>query len=255
MMNTVSTPPTARFASANWNSYLRSDTSRIPRRIAVARALFTNSAVSPSYFSARALGRSLSRCRIISTRSSSVNISRLSGFVPTATISSSNSLAPRRITSRCPLVIGSNCPGNTPRLTTFAFAFAIHFPLSDFARVGTMIPPDPTRTQSRSPFIARRERRRAFPARRPPVDSTPVLQRRVHLHGLTYYESPLLSQLGVPHAFTTRIGGVSPTPYDSLNLGNPSGLLPDQQDSSDRIAENYRRLHRAIGCENRDRCF
>jgi YfiH family protein len=82
-----------------------------------------------------------------------------------------------------------------------------------------------------------------------------MLQRVAGDNGCVYYVSPILSRAGVPHAFSTRIGGVSSAPYDSLNLGNPSGLSRDQQDLSDHIAENYRRLHRAIGCESRQRCF
>src|SRR4051794_15269459 len=82
-----------------------------------------------------------------------------------------------------------------------------------------------------------------------------MLQRVAGDSGCVYYVSPILARAGVPHAFSTRLGGGSPAPYDSLNLGNPSGLSPDQQDLSDRIAENYRRLHRAIGCESRQRCF
>jgi hypothetical protein len=57
----------------------------------------------------------------------------------------------------------------------------------------------------------------------------------------------------VPHAFSTRIGGVSAGPFESLNLGNPSDH--SEQDSTDNIAENYRRLTRSIGCEDRTRCF
>jgi YfiH family protein len=79
-----------------------------------------------------------------------------------------------------------------------------------------------------------------------------VLQRQSSSQAVVFYTSPLLD---LPHAFTTRLGGVSPAPYDSLNLGNPSGLPSDQLDSSDHIAENYRRLHRAIACESRQRCF
>ena len=43
-----------------------------------------------------------------------------------------------------------------------------------------------------------------------------------------------------------RIGGVSPSPFDSMNLGNPGGC--EIQDEDERIAENYRRLQSAIGC-------
>jgi len=73
-----------------------------------------------------------------------------------------------------------------------------------------------------------------------------MLIRRVSREGPVYYVSPLLEQVGVPHAFSTRVGGLSPAPFDSLNLGNPSGC--DVQDDYDRIYENYKRLQSAIGC-------
>src|SRR5690606_9609394 len=58
---------------------------------------------------------------------------------------------------------------------------------------------------------------------------------------------------GVPHAFSTRIGGVSQGPFATLNLGNPMGAA--EQGPSDNIRDNYARLHAAIGCENRRRVF
>src|SRR6188472_1185337 len=76
-----------------------------------------------------------------------------------------------------------------------------------------------------------------------------MLQRKVSAEGVVYYGSPLLDGAGVPHAFSTRIGGVSPAPFDSLNLGNPAGCATPDDD--ERIRENYRRLLRAIGCERR----
>lgn len=44
-----------------------------------------------------------------------------------------------------------------------------------------------------------------------------------------------------PHGFTTRDGGVSPAPWDSLNLGDFVGDAPD------RVAENWRRIEAATG--------
>ncbi len=67
------------------------------------------------------------------------------------------------------------------------------------------------------------------------------------------YVSPLLDAAGVPHAFSTRLGGVSSAPFDSLNLGTVGGA--DAQDPLSNIRENYRRLRAAIGCEHRDRCW
>jgi hypothetical protein len=73
-----------------------------------------------------------------------------------------------------------------------------------------------------------------------------MLQRRVSPQGPVYYVSPLLERAGVPHAFSTRVGGLSPAPFDSLNLGNPNGCAV--QDNYERIYENYRLLQSAIGC-------
>jgi YfiH family protein len=76
---------------------------------------------------------------------------------------------------------------------------------------------------------------------------------RVEQNGCVFYLSPLLARAGVPHAFSTRIGGVSSGPFASLNLGNPSDS--EIKDTADNIATNYRRLHEAIGCADRARCF
>jgi len=73
-----------------------------------------------------------------------------------------------------------------------------------------------------------------------------VLFRR-DIDGTVIYQSPLLSDIGVRHAFSTRMGGISPAPFDSLNLGNPNGCAV--QDDRQRIEENYRRLRAAAGDE------
>lgn len=49
------------------------------------------------------------------------------------------------------------------------------------------------------------------------------------------------SVLPVPHAFTTRLGGVSTGALESLNLGENRG------DKSENVLENYRRLGSALG--------
>lgn len=74
-----------------------------------------------------------------------------------------------------------------------------------------------------------------------------MLERTEHDRGIVTYESPLLRAAGVPHAFSTRLGGVSPPPYDTLNLA----ILEKDAgtDGNTSIAENFRRLRRAIGCE------
>jgi YfiH family protein len=76
-----------------------------------------------------------------------------------------------------------------------------------------------------------------------------VLQRQTSTNGVVFYFSPLLAATGVPHGFSTRIGGDSPPPFDSLNLGNPNGC--EIQDDYDRIWANYERLQEAVGCAGR----
>jgi YfiH family protein len=80
-----------------------------------------------------------------------------------------------------------------------------------------------------------------------------MLERRTAREGPVYYVSPLLEARRVPHAFSTRLGGISPPPFDSLNLGNPSGC--DVQDDYPRIYENFAMLQSAIGCADRPRCW
>ena len=73
-----------------------------------------------------------------------------------------------------------------------------------------------------------------------------MLHRTISSTGVVTYISPLLCQLGVPHAFSTRIGGISRKPFDSLNLGNPNGC--EIQDLRDNIRRNYHVLQQAAGC-------
>lgn len=80
-----------------------------------------------------------------------------------------------------------------------------------------------------------------------------MLQRRISGNGVVYYVSPRLESLGVPHAFSTRVGGISPPPFDSLNLGNPNGCAV--QDNYARIYQNYNLLQSAVGCTERKRCW
>jgi YfiH family protein len=79
------------------------------------------------------------------------------------------------------------------------------------------------------------------------------MERRIATNGVVYYASPLLEARGVPHAFSTRLGGKSPPPFDSLNLGNPSGC--DVQDDYARIYQNYHLLQQTIGVGGRTRCW
>src|SRR5690606_40933567 len=74
---------------------------------------------------------------------------------------------------------------------------------------------------------------------------TGMLQRIAAANGVVFYRSPVLHELGVPHGFSTRIGGMSPPPFDSLNLGNPNGCAI--QDDYEHIWSNYDRLLEAAG--------
>lgn len=67
----------------------------------------------------------------------------------------------------------------------------------------------------------------------------------------THLRSRLLSDVGVPHAFSTRSGGVSTGIFASLNFGNPGDLPPEQRDPPANIAENFRRLLRDIDASDR----
>lgn len=60
---------------------------------------------------------------------------------------------------------------------------------------------------------------------------------------LTFQVSPQLKALGVPHGFTTRMGGVSTGVFTSLNLGCNRG------DDPEKVRENYRRVCAALGVE------
>ena len=58
---------------------------------------------------------------------------------------------------------------------------------------------------------------------------------------LVWLTSPVLS--GVHHAFSTRQGGVSAAPWDSLNLRTGCGDAPEA------LQENYRRFCAAVGTD------
>ncbi|MCI8819471.1 MAG: peptidoglycan editing factor PgeF [Oscillibacter sp.] len=60
-------------------------------------------------------------------------------------------------------------------------------------------------------------------------------------NGLVWFTASNLS--GVRHGFSTRLGGVSPAPWDSLNL------RPGMGDGRDAMLENYRRFCAAIGAD------
>ena len=59
-----------------------------------------------------------------------------------------------------------------------------------------------------------------------------------------FYTCPTLSELGFANGFSTRVGGVSPAPWDSLNLGAGRG------DDPERVSENIRRFCTAVGADS-----
>jgi YfiH family protein len=63
-----------------------------------------------------------------------------------------------------------------------------------------------------------------------------------NLNGLPYFQIPDIAQLGwIQHALLTRKGGVSPPPFDSLNISLSKG------DQAEHILENEQRIARAFG--------
>lgn len=63
--------------------------------------------------------------------------------------------------------------------------------------------------------------------------------------GLKFITFPLFSRTGlVKHGFSTRHGGISPTPYKSLNLGFHVG------DRAEYVMENRARVARALGIDH-----
>lgn len=82
-----------------------------------------------------------------------------------------------------------------------------------------------------------------------------MLQRVHHDRGLVTLQSPRLAAIGVVHGFSTRVGGVSPPPFDSLNLGSLAKSVEpgDDSDPNANVAENFRRFRAAIGAAKRVR--
>lgn len=59
-------------------------------------------------------------------------------------------------------------------------------------------------------------------------------------HGVTLRTSDVLAHPAIAHGFSTRLGGVSPAPWDSLNLDDRRG------DDLANVRENFRRLCAAL---------
>ena len=65
--------------------------------------------------------------------------------------------------------------------------------------------------------------------------------------GVVYFTSPTLTAAGFVHGFSTRLGGISPPPFESLNLGNAAG---GPRDETENITENQKRFLSAIGADD-----
>lgn len=62
-------------------------------------------------------------------------------------------------------------------------------------------------------------------------------------HGVPFYSCTHPDWTGAAHGFSTRLGGVSPAPWDSLNLGASRGDVPVN------VRENFRRFCAALGAD------
>lgn len=60
---------------------------------------------------------------------------------------------------------------------------------------------------------------------------------------LLYLTSDTLESTAIAHGFTTRLGGVSPAPWDSLNLDDRRG------DKLENVQENFRRVAKALNVD------
>lgn len=71
------------------------------------------------------------------------------------------------------------------------------------------------------------------------------LERVAHASGVVFYRSALLHGAGFLHGFSTRHGGVSAEPFDTMNLG--IAVAPGEPDSDANVARNAALLMAAIG--------
>lgn len=63
-------------------------------------------------------------------------------------------------------------------------------------------------------------------------------------HGVPFYACGAVEWAGAAHGFSTRLGGVSPAPMDSLNLGSGRG------DDPANVRENFVRFCAAVGADS-----
>lgn len=66
---------------------------------------------------------------------------------------------------------------------------------------------------------------------------------RQERHGVPFYACPDPAWAGTAHGFSTRLGGVSPAPMDTLNLGANRG------DDPANVRENFTRFCAAVGTD------
>ena len=66
---------------------------------------------------------------------------------------------------------------------------------------------------------------------------------RQERHGVSFYACPDPVWAGTAHGFSTRLGGVSPAPMDTLNLGANRG------DDPANLRENFSRFCAAVGAD------
>ena len=79
----------------------------------------------------------------------------------------------------------------------------------------------------------------ASPTPRPPPEGDTMFHPHTK-NDLVYLTSDVLENNAITHGFSTRKGGVSPTPWDSLNLDDRRG------DDLANVQENFRRLCTAL---------
>ena len=66
-------------------------------------------------------------------------------------------------------------------------------------------------------------------------------------NGLKYYQFESFCELGIKHGFFTRLGGVSPQPFDSLNMATTVG------DTAENVIENLTRMFGVFGLDLKTR--
>lgn len=72
--------------------------------------------------------------------------------------------------------------------------------------------------------------------------------RRIETNGLVYYQFEMWAEKPIKHGIFTRLGGVSPAPWGTLNLGGTVG------DSPAAVAENHRRMYDTLGVNRQRIC-